>query len=107
MNPICCVFRVLKYTFILHLLEAQSVITNSSCYYVYVCLLAAQSRPILCDPMGYKAHQAPLPVGFLRQEYQSGLPFPSPGALPHPGIESGSPALQADSHLSHQGSYTR
>ena len=43
------------------------------------------------------AHQAPLSIGFSRQEYWSGLPFPSPGDLPDPGIEPGSPALQADS----------
>ena len=42
------------------------------------------------------AHQAPLWMGFSRQEYWSGLPFPSPGDLPHPGIKPGSPALQAD-----------
>jgi len=36
-------------------------------------------------------------MGFSRQEYRSGLPFPSPGDLPDPGIESVSPALQADS----------
>ena len=36
------------------------------------------------------------PWGFSRQEYWSGLPFPSPGALPDPGIEPRSPALQAD-----------
>ena len=42
------------------------------------------------------AHQAPLSMGFSRQEYWSGLPFPSPGDLPNPGIEPGSPALQAD-----------
>ena len=41
-------------------------------------------------------HQAPLSVGFSRQEYWSGLPFPSPGVLPNPGIEPRSPALQAD-----------
>ena len=35
-------------------------------------------------------------MGFSRQEYWSGLPFPSPGDLPDPGIEPGSPALQAD-----------
>ena len=46
------------------------------------------------------AHQAPLSMGFSRQEYWSGLPLPSPGCLPDPGIESGSPALQADSLLS-------
>ena len=42
------------------------------------------------------AYQAPPSVGFSRQEYCSGLPFPSPGDLPDPGIEPGSPALQAD-----------
>ena len=42
------------------------------------------------------AHQAPLSMGFSRQESWSGLPFPSPGELPNPGIEPGSPALQAD-----------
>ena len=42
------------------------------------------------------AYQAPPSVGFSRQQYQSGLPFPSPGDLPNPGIEPGSPALQTD-----------
>ena len=42
------------------------------------------------------AHQAPLSMGFSRQEYWSGLPFPSPGDLPGPGIEPRSPSLQAD-----------
>ena len=42
------------------------------------------------------AYQAPPSMGFSRQEYWSGLSFPSPGDLPHPGIEPGSPALQAD-----------
>ena len=41
------------------------------------------------------ALQAPLSVGCFRQEYWSGLPFPSPGDLPNPGIEPASPALQA------------
>ena len=39
------------------------------------------------------AHQAPLSLGFLRQEYWSGLPFSSPVDLPNPGIEPRSPAL--------------
>ena len=43
------------------------------------------------------AQQAPLSIEFSRQEYWSGLPFPSPGDLPYPGIEPGSPALQPDS----------
>ena len=50
------------------------------------------------------AYQAPPSMGFSRQEHLSGLPFPSPGDLPNPGIEPGSPALQTLSHLSHQGS---
>ena len=45
-----------------------------------------------CDPHGlYVAHQAPMPMGFLRQEYWGGLPFPSPGDLPDPGIKPISP----------------
>ena len=43
------------------------------------------------------AYQAPLFMEFSRQEYWSGLPFPSPGDLPNPGTEPGSPALQANS----------
>ena len=50
------------------------------------------------------AHQAPLSMGFPRQEYWSGLPLPPPGDLSNPGIEPKSPALQADSLLlSHWG----
>ena len=45
------------------------------------------------------AHEAPLSMGFPTQGYQSGLPFSSPGNLPYPGIEPGSPAFQADSLL--------
>ena len=42
------------------------------------------------------AYQASLSMGFSRQEYWSGVPFPSPGDLPDPGIEPRSPTLQAD-----------
>ena len=42
------------------------------------------------------AYQASPSMGFSRQEYWSGLPFPSPGDLPNPGVEPGSPALEAD-----------
>ena len=42
------------------------------------------------------AHQTPLSMGFPRQEYWSGLPFPSPGDLPDPGIKPRSPELQTD-----------
>ena len=45
------------------------------------------------------ARQAPLSMAFSRQEYWSGLPFPSPGDLPNPGIEPSSPTMQADALL--------
>ena len=48
---------------------------------------------------GTVPHQAPLSMGFSRQEYWSGLPFPSPGDLPDPGIKLRPSALQADSRL--------
>ena len=53
-----------------------------------------QSFPTLCDPIE-AAHQIPPSLGFSRQEYWSGLPFPSPGDLPNSGIEPRSPALPA------------
>ena len=54
-----------------------------------LCLTLATPWTVAC--------QAPLSMGFSRQEYWTGLPFPSPGDLPDPEIEPGSPALQADS----------
>ena len=63
-----------------------------------VCV-CAQLSPTLCNPMDYSP-QAPLSIGFPRQEYWSRLPFPPPGDLPDPGIEPASPgfpALQAGS----------
>ena len=66
--------------------------------------LVAKSCLTLVTPWTV-AFQAPLSMGFSRQEYWSGLPFPSPGDLPDPGIEPASPALQADSYqLSYEGS---
>ena len=62
------------------------------------CMLGHFSCIRLCNPMEI-AHQAPLSMGFSRQEYWSGLPCPPPGDLPGPGIESSSPALQTDSLL--------
>ena len=56
---------------------------------IYSCLV-----PKLCStPCNSidSVHQAPLSMEFSRQEYSSGLPFPSPGDLPNPGIEPGSP----------------
>ena len=63
---------------------------------VKVKVLFTQSCLTFCDPMdcsppGFSA------MGFSSQEYWNGLPFPSPGVRPNPGIKPGSPALQADS----------
>ena len=58
--------------------------------------LVAKSCSTLATPWTI-GHQAPLSMGFPRQGYQTGLPFPSPGDLPDPGTELVSPALQVDS----------
>ena len=58
--------------------EGGGLITKS-------CLTLATPWTVVC--------QAPLSMRFSKQEYWSGLPFPSPGYLPNPGIEPGSPAL--------------
>ena len=95
-------------------------ILNHSCTIEWASLMAWQCRrrkkrgfnPLLRRSPGVKVkslsrvwlfatlwtvgHQAPLSMGFPRQEYWSGFPFPSPGDLPDPGIEHRSPALQAD-----------
>ena len=58
-----------------------------------------QSCLTLCDPMDYIAHQAPLSMGFSRQEYWAGLPCPHPGDRPNPAIEAASltsPALAGE-----------
>ena len=52
----------------------------------------AQLCPTVCDPMDCSLPGSPA-MGFSRQEYWSGLPFPSLGDLPNPGIEPGSPEL--------------
>ena len=59
-------------------------------------VLSHFSRVRLCATPWTVARQAPLSMGFSRQEYWNRLPFPSPRDLPHQGIELGSPALQAD-----------
>ena len=60
--------------------------------------LVAQLCPTLCDSMDL-AHQVSLSIEFSRQEYWSGLPLPSPGDLPDPGIKCVSSTLQTDSLL--------
>ena len=55
------------------------------------CCLVAQSCLTLCNPMACSLPGQRMSMGFSRQEYWSGLPFPSPGDLPNPGIEPRSP----------------
>ena len=63
----------------------------------HTCVCVAISRvQLFCVPWTV-TWQAPLSMGFSRQEHWSGLPFPTPGHLPNPGIQLRSPALQADS----------
>ena len=63
---------------------------QSACVHVRACVRACCHVRLFATAWAV-AHQAPLSMGFSRQEYWSGLPFPSPGDLPDPGIES--PAL--------------
>ena len=69
-------------------------------YYVCVCVCVCVSCSVMSDylwPHGLQFHQIPLSMEFTRQECWNGLPFSSPGGLPHPRIKR---ALQADSLLS-------
>ena len=59
---------------------------------ILCCCLVVKSYPTLATPWTI-ARQAPLSIGPSRQEYWSGLPFPSPGDLPDPGIEPEAPTL--------------
>ena len=59
-------------------------------------LMKLLSRVQLFATPGTVAYQAPPSTGFSRQEYWSGVPLPSPGDLPDPGIEPRSPTFQAD-----------
>ena len=67
---------------------------------VRACVLSAFNRVWLSVTPWTIAHQAPLSMGFSRQEYWSGFQCPPPGALPNPGMEPGSPTMQVDSLLS-------
>ena len=108
-----------RYSYYLHLTIRQSRLAwlaNGTLISELCQMEVTQSCPTCCNPMycivkvkvkslsrvrpfatpWTIAHQAPPSMGFSRQEYWSGLPFPSPGNLPNPGIELRSPALQAD-----------
>ena len=80
-----------------HEASTKSLDNLNSASTVGTFVLSLLSRVQLFATLWAVAHQAPLSMGFSKQEYQSGLPFPSPGDLPDPRIEHTSPALQADS----------
>ena len=65
------------------------------CYRMCVCVLSHFSHVRLFVTLWTTALQAPLSMGFYRQEYWNGLPFPSPGDPPEPGIEPSSPDAPA------------
>ena len=73
-------------------------------YVIYVLYVSVTQSCLTVTPSTI-THQGPLSMGLFRQEYWSGLPFPSPGGLPNLGIKPRSPALHAETlyHLNHQG----
>ena len=83
-------FLELKKTIYNYCLSARYMIScniyNTPSIIMKVKVLVPQSCPTLCNPMDC-SHQAPLSMVFSRQEYWSGVPFPSPGDLPNSGIE--------------------
>ena len=67
-------------------LSPEPVLPTTVCVCVCVCVKSLSRVQLFPTPWAV-AHQTPLPMGFSRQEYWSGLPFPPPGDLPDPGIE--------------------
>ena len=76
---------------------SQLLLTFPALFLLLCCVLSHFSRVRLLETPWTVARQAPLSVGFSRQESWSGLPCPPPGDLPDPGIEARSTPLQADS----------
>ena len=107
-NSSSCLFSPLPPTFIqvpnlLSLTLTQSFPSHCVVSFIVILLLlllllllSRFSCGRLCSTPWATAYQAPPPMGFSRQEYWSGVPLPSPGDLPNPGIKPRSPTLQAD-----------
>ena len=80
---------------------SPSLMVSTACslsLHLHHCCLVTKSCSTLFATPRTVAHQAPLSMGFPRQEYWSGLPFPSQGDLPDPGIEPTCPALAGGLH---------
>ena len=80
-------------------LDSPGKNTGVGCHFLLQCMkvkVKSLSRVRLLATPQMAAYQAPPSMGFSSQEHWSGLPLPSPGHFPNPGIEPGSPALQTD-----------
>ena len=88
-----CVWRIQKFVDVIGISNPFSG-AFLHCYVVMKVKVKSLSRVQLLVTPWTVAYQAPLSMGFSRQEYWSGLPFLCPGDLPDPGIEPGSPTLQ-------------
>ena len=103
--PLFCSLVVweILYKAVLKSFSCLRIRIDSWYFHIVVCFQLLNPVQLLCDSME-QPHQAPLSMGFPRQGYWSGLPFPSPGDLPDPGVRPRSPALQTDSlPLNHLG----
>ena len=76
--------------------DAQPALVRGFLVNIGIVIVKSLSRVRLFATLWTVAYQASPSMGFSRQEYWSGLPFPSPGDLPDPGIKPGSPTLEAD-----------
>ena len=94
----CCIFFIHSFNGYLGCIHILTIVNgaakNKECIKVKVLVTQSMSDSATLKIV---ARQAPLSIGFLIQEYWSGLPFPSPGDLPKPGIKPRSPTLQVDS----------
>ena len=91
----CFFFLIMKHEKIIEH-EKKFLLTYTLSSQIRTCVKSLSCVLLFVTPW-IVACQTPPSMGFSRQEYGSGLPFPSPGNLPDPGFEPGSPALQTDS----------
>ena len=94
-SRLCCPHQAARHSLELH--PPCAVFFAQRFHQLPMVLVSLHSRVWLFATPWTSAHQAAVSMDFSRQEHWSGLPFPTPGHLPNPGIEPGSPTLQADS----------
>ena len=96
-EPMDSTYRFPSRSFYLHKMAPKKPVDIDFWFFLCVCVFSHFSCVWLFVTLQTVAHQAPLSMGFSRQEYWSGLSFPPPGFRLHPGVEPGVPAMQADS----------